>query len=84
MPDTRTACATCQQPIAFIDCPTGGWWQHDEHPADEHDAFPPNGGHTESCAYVGGISSRCTCSCPTCGPVCLNRTHDRVYRELGY
>jgi len=24
--------------------------------------FPPNGGHDSDCAYVGGISSNCTCS----------------------
>jgi hypothetical protein len=23
--------------------------------------FPPNGGHDQYCAYVGGISQRCTC-----------------------
>ncbi len=46
--------------------------------------FPPNGGHTETCAYVAGISRRCSCQCATCGPVCTNRTHDRTYREQGY
>ena len=62
MPDaTTTLCAPCGQPISFIDCPTGGWWAHAEHPADGHDAFPPNGGHAADCAYVGGISQRCTC-----------------------
>lgn len=37
---SRTTCRTCVTPIAWIDCPTGGWWAHDEHPADEHDAVP--------------------------------------------
>lgn len=46
--------------------------------------FPPNGGHGEMCAYVAGISRRCSCRCATCGPVCTNRTHDRTYREQGY
>jgi hypothetical protein len=27
-------------PIGFIDCPTGSWWAHDRHPADQHDAVP--------------------------------------------
>jgi hypothetical protein len=36
----RTTCRTCVTPIAWIDCPTGGWWAHDTHPADEHDALP--------------------------------------------
>ncbi|MFF9643662.1 hypothetical protein [Kitasatospora aureofaciens] len=55
-------CATCHTAIHWIDCPTGGWWRHDQHPADGHDAFPPNGGHTgPMCAYVAGMSSRCTC-----------------------
>lgn len=35
-----TACRTCVTPINFIDCPTGGWWAHDTHPADGHDAVP--------------------------------------------
>jgi hypothetical protein len=28
----------CGGAIHYIDCPTGGWWAHDEHPADGHDA----------------------------------------------
>ena len=35
-----TACRTCVTPINFIDCPTGGWWAHEKHPADGHDAVP--------------------------------------------
>jgi hypothetical protein len=68
MTTTQTLCAPCGQPIAYIDCPTGGWWAHDEHPADEHDAFPPNGGHNADCAYVGGASRRCSCAraCAAC------------------
>ena len=26
------------------------------------DAWLPNGGHSEACAYVGGIGPKCTCS----------------------
>lgn len=36
----RTLCRTCVTPIAYIDAPTGGWWAHDTHPADGHDAVP--------------------------------------------
>lgn len=32
------ACAPCGQPIRYVDCPTGGWWAHEVHPADDHDA----------------------------------------------
>lgn len=33
-------CKTCATPIGWIDCPTGGWWAHHAHPADDHDAVP--------------------------------------------
>lgn len=36
-----SACVECDQTITWIDCPTGGWWAHDVHPADEHAADPP-------------------------------------------
>ncbi|MGW2721374.1 hypothetical protein [Streptomyces sp. NPDC001492] len=38
--EPRTLCRTCVTPIAYIDAPTGGWWAHDTHPADGHDAVP--------------------------------------------
>ena len=31
-------CEVCRNEIEWIDCPTGGWWSHWEHPADDHDA----------------------------------------------
>jgi hypothetical protein len=31
-------CDTCGAQIRWLDCPTGGWWAHDVHPADHHDA----------------------------------------------
>ncbi|MYT26088.1 hypothetical protein GTW69_38460 [Streptomyces sp. SID7760] len=34
----RAACQHCRTQIQWIDCPTGGWWAHDDHPADDHDA----------------------------------------------
>jgi hypothetical protein len=33
-------CALCETPVGWIDCPTGGWWAHDTHPTDGHDASP--------------------------------------------
>lgn len=36
--ELRSTCTICQQPICWVDCPTGGWWRHDQHPADGHDA----------------------------------------------
>lgn len=36
-PITAT-CTTCGQLCGWIDCPTGGWWAHQDHPADGHDA----------------------------------------------
>lgn len=31
-------CTACQQPMQWINAPTGGWWSHVIHPADNHDA----------------------------------------------
>lgn len=31
-------CAVCHTAIFFQDAPTGGWWIHAKHPADDHDA----------------------------------------------
>ena len=36
----QTLCRACVTPIGYIDAPTGGWWAHETHPADEHDAVP--------------------------------------------
>lgn len=36
-------CAACQDVISWIDCPTGGWWAHEIHPEDGHDARPTEG-----------------------------------------
>lgn len=45
-------------------------------------------------AFIDGIRDRAevvaermglpVLECPTCGPDCTNRTHDRLYRERGY
>lgn len=34
----RAQCEDCGGLIAWIDAPTGGWWAHDVHPDDDHDA----------------------------------------------
>lgn len=34
-------CETCGERIGWIECPTGGWWSHETHPDDGHDAVPP-------------------------------------------
>jgi hypothetical protein len=31
-------CQRCGTQIDWVDCPTGGWWAHRDHPADDHDA----------------------------------------------
>lgn len=33
-------CIDCETPVGWVDCPTGGWWAHDTHPEDDHDAAP--------------------------------------------
>ncbi|WP_280193240.1 hypothetical protein [Nocardia farcinica] len=39
VPEPITAtCTVCRTDIHWIDAPTGGWWAHDVHPEDEHDA----------------------------------------------
>jgi hypothetical protein len=33
-------CAECKGAIGYVECPTGSWWAHETHPADDHDAVP--------------------------------------------
>jgi hypothetical protein len=40
MTDPQILCRTCVTLIGYIDAPTGGWWAHETHPADDHDAVP--------------------------------------------
>jgi hypothetical protein len=40
MPDIGSVCVVCGGLIGWINCPTGGWWAHVQHPADNHDAIP--------------------------------------------
>lgn len=34
-------CEVCNGRIYWWECPTGGWWTHFNHPADEHDGQAP-------------------------------------------
>lgn len=38
-----------------MECPTGGWWIHDEHPADDHDATLDNPPGWEEGEVCGGV-----------------------------
>ena len=40
-----SVCSVCGGAIGWIYAPTGGWWAHGTHPADEHDAQPTRGEH---------------------------------------
>lgn len=40
-------CEVCSEQVGWIDCPTGGWWRHFEHPADDHDAEAPLPAHID-------------------------------------
>jgi hypothetical protein len=38
LPSEATArCVECGGIIHWQECPTGGWWIHENHPADDHD-----------------------------------------------
>lgn len=55
------ACTDCGGSIHWLDAPTGGWWAHDRHPDDGHDAVPPRRTH----------DSRGECICQAIGnPPC--------------
>jgi len=32
-----STCQLCRKLVEWVDCPTGGWWAHRVHPADNHD-----------------------------------------------
>lgn len=55
-----TTCFACKGVVGWIDSPTGGWWAHEQHPADGHDAGP---------AYSGCMS---TPPLPIDGPLLRN------------
>lgn len=35
-----SVCVRCGGVVGWVDCPTGGWWAHEVHPEDDHDAWP--------------------------------------------
>jgi hypothetical protein len=63
--DPRTLCRTCMTPIGYIDCPTGGWWAHETHPADGHDAVP--GGWVDGDELMEAIAAAVWEHCTTEG-----------------
>jgi len=36
-----THCEVCEGIMIWIECPTGGWWRHIDHPEDSHDGEAP-------------------------------------------
>lgn len=55
----RARCVTCGIGIRYQDAPGGGWWIHDTHPADGHDAEPRTVAYPESAPepYTGGMAT---------------------------
>ena len=41
-----TLCDTCDEIMYWIDCPTGGWWKHVDHPEDDHEGTAPIPAHS--------------------------------------
>lgn len=35
------SCNVCEEIMYWVDCPTGGWWKHVDHPYDDHDGAAP-------------------------------------------
>lgn len=50
--------ADCGGQIDYIDAPTGGWWAHQNHPADHHDAVPSAADSQP--IMTGGLMRCCT------------------------
>jgi hypothetical protein len=42
-----TNCEICEEVMVWVDCPTGGWWRHIDHPEDSHDGEAPVPEHPE-------------------------------------
>lgn len=42
--DYSEMCKNCGGRIQWVECPTGGWWSHEVHPEDDHDANPEQDG----------------------------------------
>lgn len=51
--NTQPVCETCKTEAEWIDCPTGGWWAHWEHPDDGHDAEVKLGENNGRAILVG-------------------------------
>jgi hypothetical protein len=37
-PVVKATCSFCHTDVFWQDCPSGGWWIHRYHPADDHEA----------------------------------------------
>lgn len=46
-----TFCDHCDELMYWVDCPTGGWWKHVDHPEDSHDGTAEAPIHSEE--YYG-------------------------------
>ena len=57
----RSSCSECRGTIFWIEGPqdVGGWWSHEVHPADDHDADPDMA--PECCDYR---DHAVVCACP--------------------
>lgn len=61
-------CHVCSQPMHWLAAPTGGWWAHDVHPDDGHDA--------RATPRTGDSRGECTCAamnnppCHWCSTTC--------------
>lgn len=61
-------CVVCGGSIHWLDAPTGGWWAHDRHPDDGHDAAPPRrtGDARGECACQALANPPCAWCTETC------------------
>lgn len=70
LPST-SLCTTCQGVIGWVSCPTGGWWAHEQHPADDHDAQPARCGCSAGLLPTGSDPVE---PCVVRGPHALHRS----------
>lgn len=47
-------CERCTERCHWVDCPTGGWWSHEQHPGDGHDAVAGAPCRADACSYGHG------------------------------
>lgn len=54
----ESTCRTCNGVLLWQDCDTGGWWFHEVHPADDHDAVSSFDPAEEMDAYGRWVTLR--------------------------